>query len=42
MSDTDGLFTVPSEKQGETYHLSQRRFQFNRQVHKLGYRCVAR
>lgn len=32
---SDGIFTVPGEEDGETYHLSQRRFQINRRQHRL-------
>ncbi len=32
---TDGLFSVPSGGENETYHLSQRVFQINRRQHRL-------
>ena len=32
---TDGLFTVAGEEENETYHLSHRVFQINRQRHRL-------
>ena len=31
----DGLFTVDSEREAETFHLARRRFQLNRQSHTL-------
>jgi nitrogen fixation/metabolism regulation signal transduction histidine kinase len=34
-SETDGIFTVHSDDQPETYHLSQRHFQLNRKRHTL-------
>ncbi|MGB3565387.1 MAG: ATP-binding protein [Thermoanaerobaculia bacterium] len=34
-SETDGIFSVQSDEQTETYHLSQRDFQLNRRPHTL-------